>query len=47
MITKYEIQFEDFYNFNEIGFMMDVIIFVIIITRIDRHKNIKFVQFGN
>ena len=47
MITKYEIQFKDFYNFNEIGFMMNVIISFIIITHFDRHKKIKIVQFDN
>ena len=47
MITKYEIQPEDFYNFNEINFMMDVIISFIIITHFDKHKKAKSVQFDN
>ena len=28
IITKYEIQLKDFYNFNETNFMMDVIVFL-------------------
>ena len=46
-MTKYEIQLEDFYNFNEIGFTMDIIISFIIITSSDRCGKAKFIQFNN
>ena len=47
MITKYGIQDTNFYNFNEISFIMDIIISFMVITRLNKHKKIKFVQFGN
>ena len=43
IIIKYEIQNTNFYNFNEIGFMIDIIIFFIVITWLNKYKKIKFV----
>jgi hypothetical protein len=45
--AKYKILDYDFYNFNEIGFIISVICAVIIITRIDQHDRSKVVQPGN
>ena len=43
IITKYKIQLENFYNFDEINFIMDVIISFMVITHSDKYKKIKFV----
>ena len=42
-MIKYEIQNANFYNFNEIGFMMDIIISFTVITHLDKCKKIKFI----
>ena len=47
MIAKYGIQIEDFYNFDETGFMMSIIISSLVITRSDRHGKAKSVQPSN
>ena len=38
IIIKYKIQNANFYNFNEISFIMDIIIFFIIITHSNKYK---------
>ena len=43
MITKYGIQLEDFYNFNETSFMINVIVSFIIIICFDKCGKIKFI----
>ena len=47
IITKYKIQIEDLYNFNEIGFIISIITSSLIITRLDRHKKTKSIQLNN
>jgi hypothetical protein len=47
MRTKYGIQDEDFYNFDETGFMIGVIYADMIITRTDRRRRGKQLQPGN
>ena len=47
MMAKYGVQSEDFYNFDEIGFMMGVIASFMVITRSDRCGKVKSVQLGN
>ena len=47
MRTKYGIQDEDFYNFDEIGFMIGVICAGMIVTRADRRGRGKQLQPGN
>jgi hypothetical protein len=47
MRTKYEIQDEDFYNFDEIDFMIGVIYAGMIVTRADRRGRGKQLQPGN
>ena len=47
MITKYEIQIEDFYNFDETDFIINIIIFSLIIIRSNRYKKTKSIQFNN
>jgi hypothetical protein len=47
MRTKYAIQDEDFYNFDETGFMMGVICSSMIVTRADRRGRGKQLQPGN
>ena len=43
IMTKYEIQLKKFYNFNEINFMMDIIVFFMVIMCFDKSKKIKFI----
>ena len=47
MIKKYKIQIKDLYNFDKIGFIMDIIITFMIITHTDRHKKAKSIQSDN
>ena len=47
IMAKYEIQIEDFYNFDEIGFIINIITSSLIITRLNRHRKAKSVQFNN
>ena len=41
IIIKYSIQPEDLYNFDEIDFIIDVITFLIVVIRSDRHEKVK------
>ena len=47
IITKYKIQNTSFYNFDEIGFTISIIIFLMVIMCSNKYKKIKFVQFSN
>jgi hypothetical protein len=47
MKTKYGIQYCDFYNFDETGFMMGIICASMVVTRADRRGRVKAVQPGN
>ena len=47
MRTKYGIQDEDFYNFDETGFMIGVIYAGMIVTHADRRGRGKQLQPGN
>jgi hypothetical protein len=47
MRTKYGIQNEDFYNFDETGFIIGVIYAGMIVTRADRRGRGKQLQPGN
>ena len=47
IITKYGIQPKNLYNFDKINFMINLIIFSIIITHSDKHGKIKLIQFNN
>jgi DDE superfamily endonuclease/helix-turn-helix, Psq domain/Tc5 transposase DNA-binding domain len=47
MRTKYGIQDEDFYNFDETGFMMGVICSSMVVTNADRRGRSKQLQPGN
>ena len=47
MKTKYGIANNDFYNFDETGFMMGVICASMVVTRADRQGRSKFIQPGN
>jgi len=47
MRAKYGIQDEDFYNFDETGFMMGVICAAMVVTRADRRGRSKQLQAGN
>jgi hypothetical protein len=47
MRTKYGIQDEDFYNFNETGFIIGVICTGMIVTRADRRERSKQLQPDN
>ena len=47
MMNKYKIQAENFYNFNETGFIMGIITAFIIITRLDKYGKAKSIQFNN
>jgi hypothetical protein len=44
---KYNIQDCDYYNFDEIGFMIDIISSAMVVTRTDRLGRGKAVQLGN
>ena len=46
-MAKYEIQIKDFYNFDETGFMIDIIISFLIITHSNRYKKVKSIQSNN
>ena len=46
-MDKYGIQIKNFYNFNETGFIINVITASIIITRSNKHGKVKSVQFNN
>ena len=41
IITKYNIQPKDLYNFNEIDFIIDVITSLIVVIRFNRREKIK------
>jgi hypothetical protein len=45
--AKYGILYCDFYNFDEIGFIIGIICAAIIVTRVDRRGRGKAVQPGN
>ena len=47
MMTKYGIQPEDLYNFDETGFIMGQITSSMVVTRSDRREKAKSVQPGN
>ena len=47
MMAKYGIVDCDFYNFDEISFMIDIIIFFIIVARAERKGRGKKIQPGN
>ena len=47
MMDKYRIQIKDLYNFNEIGFIMNIITAFMIIIRTDRYRKAKSVQPNN
>ena len=47
IIDKYGIQTEDFYNFDETGFIMGIITASMIITRLNRHEKAKSIQPNN
>jgi len=47
MQAKYGIQDEDFYNFDETGFMIGVICAAMVVTRADRHRRSKQLQASN
>ena len=47
MINKYKIQIKDFYNFNKTDFIINIIIIFIIITRLNKYKKTKSIQFSN
>jgi len=47
MRTKYGIQDEDFYNFDEIGFIIKIIYGNIIVIYTDRYGRSKQLQSGN
>ena len=42
-MDKYKIQIEDLYNFDEIGFIINVIIAFMVIIRSDRYEKIKLI----
>lgn len=44
---KYSILDCDFYNFNETGFIIDIIYSKMIITNIERNSRSKAIQLGN
>ena len=46
-MTKYKILEKNIYNFNKMGFLMDQIDIIIIITNSDKIKNPKLAQSGN
>ncbi|OHE91602.1 hypothetical protein CORC01_13111, partial [Colletotrichum orchidophilum] len=41
IITKYDINNEDLYNFNKISFIISIIIKLIVVTYINRYKKAK------
>ena len=43
IIGKYKIQLKDFYNFDKIDFMMNVIIIFFIITHSEKYKKVKII----
>ncbi len=45
--TKYNIQNEDFYNFDETGFIMEIIYNNIVVIYADRYSRSKQLQFNN
>jgi hypothetical protein len=45
--AKYRILDYDFYNFDEIGFMISTIYVTIIVTCVDRYIRSKIIQLGN
>ena len=47
IIAKYGIQIENLYNFNETGFMINIITSSLVITRLNRHGKAKSIQPGN
>ena len=47
MIIKYNIQKKDLYNFDEVSFIINIIISFMMVTRLKRQKNIKFIQSDN
>ena len=47
MITKYNIQLEDLWNFDETGFMMGMITASMVVTRANRRGKPKHIQPGN
>ena len=46
-MNKYGIQIKDFYNFNETGFIINIITIFMIITRLNRYKKAKSIQSNN
>ena len=44
---KYKIQLKDFYNFNKIDFMINIIIVFFIIIYSEKHKKAKTIQPDN
>jgi DDE superfamily endonuclease/helix-turn-helix, Psq domain len=47
VITKYGVVDADIYNFDETGFIMGIISTGMVVTRAERHSNVKLVQPGN
>ncbi len=47
MWAKYSVVDSDFYNFDETGFLIGIIIPGIVVTRADRRGRVKGIQPGN